>query len=131
MNALAFSFTKLVVSDLDAAAKFYGEAIGLKEVSRHTASASEFAQDEVIMSVSGSNDGAMLLLVKYLKKPAPPTGGAWTGFIVDDLDARVAAALAAGGSELVPIFHQAENNLSAAIIADPEGHVIELVQMDR
>ncbi|MDD3797984.1 MAG: VOC family protein [Novosphingobium sp.] len=130
MGLLAFSFTKLVVGDLDAAAKFYGEVIGLKEITRTTATSSEYAQDEVIMSASGRNDGPMLLLVKYLKKPAPPTGGAWTGFIVDDLDARVATALAAGGKELVPAFHQEENRLSAAIIADPEGHVIELVQMD-
>ena len=48
--------------------------------------------------------------------------------MVDDVDAAVAAALAAGGTSVRAAQTLEEHNFRYAIIADPEGHSIEVMQ---
>ena len=129
MSTLAFAFTKIVVSDLDASERFYRDAIGLKVVTRLTAPDGDYAQEESVLSVSGGTEANQLLLVRYLNRPAPAPGEAWTGFAVTDIDATVAAAEGMGAKVVIPIKHVPAHGLKAGIIADPEGHMIELIQM--
>lgn len=126
MAPTAFAFTKLVVSDLDRAITFYRDAIGLKLLTRVTAPNGEYAQEEAIFAGEGNERGPMLLLVRYLNLPAPATGAAWTGFAVSDLSAMVAAVEQGGGRVVIPIHDVPEHKVTVAIVADPEGHLIEL-----
>ncbi len=129
MTVLAFSFTKIVVKDIDASERFYRDVLGLKVVARVTAPDSEYAQEECILSVSGGNDANQLLLIRYLTRPTPAPGEAWTGFAVDDVGAISAAVGRAGGKVLIAPFEVPQHGVKAAVVADPEGHMIELIQM--
>jgi len=126
LSTTAFTFTKIVVADLDRAVPFYRDAIGLRLLSRFSATESEYAQEEAVMAGHGSERGPMLMLVRYLKRPAPPAGSAWTGFSVADLPATVAAVEQGGGSVVLPIHDVPEHKVAVAVVADPEGHLIEL-----
>lgn len=126
---LAFSFTKIVVNDLEAAERFYCDILGLKLVARTTAPTGDYAQDERVLSVGGGMDGAMLLLIRYLKRPTPMPGEAWTGFTVSNVDATVAAIEKAGGTVVIPCHTEEGHGVRVAVVTDLEGHMIELVTM--
>ena len=129
MPALAFAFTKIAVADLDAAERFYREAIGLKLIARTTAPDGDYGQEECIMSVTGGNDANQLILIRYLNRPAPKPEEAWTGFAVSDVEESVAAVERGGGKVLMPPFEVPDYGIKATVVADPEGHLIELIQM--
>ena len=59
----------------------------------------------------------------------PAAGAAWTGFTVADLDATVAALERAGGRIEVPIHTSSSHPVRAVVARDPEGHMIEVIQM--
>ena len=124
--ATAFTFTKIVCADLDAVIPFYRDAIGLNLLSRFNAEGGEYAQEEAVMVGRGAERGPMLLLVRYLEKPAPPVGAAWTGFAVDDIHATVAAVEQAGGKVVIPVKDAPEHKIIVAVVTDPEGHLVEL-----
>lgn len=129
MTALAFGFTKLVVSDLEGVERFYREVFGMKEVHRVSSNEHKYALDEVILSLSGAADQHSLLIVRYRQLPCPPAGGAWTGFMVPDIEATLAAVEKCGGAIEVPVHKNDEHGVLAAIAADPAGHLIEVVQV--
>lgn len=126
MAGTAFTFTKIVVRDLDRAIAFYRDALGLRLLNRLTAPEGEYAQEEAVLVGSVAERGPMLLLVRYLDKPAPAPGSAWIGFSVADLPASVTAVEQGGGSIVVPMHDVPEHRLAAAVVCDPEGHLIEL-----
>jgi predicted enzyme related to lactoylglutathione lyase len=128
MGALAFSFVKIVVADLDAAERFYREALGLQLLGRSTAPDSDYAQEECFMGVPGAQT-PQLLLIRYLSRPTPAPGEAWTGFDVSNLDETVTAVERGGGKLLLAAHDVPEYGLRVAVVADPEGHMIELTQM--
>lgn len=128
MSALAFSFTKIVVKDLDAAERFYCEAFGMNRVHKVASDEHKYALDEVILSLPGDAGGHPLIIVSYRHRPCPPAGAAWTGFVVADLEKSLAAVEKAGGSIEVPVHANPEHGVRAAIAADPEGHLIEIIQ---
>lgn len=122
-----FAFTKLVVPDLAAAEAFYGAVFGLKPVHRVTADHG-FALDEVILSPTGKSEGHVLALLQYRHRPTPPAGAAWTGFVVADLAQTCAAVTRHGGSVVEPIHENAEHGVRAALLSDPDGHLIEAIE---
>jgi len=126
MSLTAFTFTKIVVADLDRAVPFYRDVIGLRLLCRFTAAGGEYAQEEAVMGADGKKDGPLLLLIRYLAKPAPMPGSAWTGFAVEDLPAVVDAVERSGGTVVVPVHDVPEYQLTVAVVTDPEGHLIEL-----
>jgi len=126
MSVQAFSFTKIVVADLDRALPFYRDAIGLRLLSRFIEAQGEYAQEEAVLAVPGRKDGPMLMLIRYLDKPAPAPGAAWMGFSVDDLAGTVEAVEQSGGKVVVAAQDVPQYKLRAAVVADPEGHLIEL-----
>lgn len=129
MSALAFGFTKLVVRDLAAAERFYGRVFGMQPVDRVSTDEHAYALEEVMLSLSGNREAHLLILTRYLTRPVPPAGAAWTGFVVPDIDAALASVAAHGGTVAVPIHENAEYATKAAIAADPDGHLIEIIQL--
>lgn len=125
----AFSFMKLVVSDLAAAERFYGEVFGLEVGHRHSADEHDYGQEESILSIPGQEGAVPLILTRYVRRPPPPAGAAWTGFTVPDLEVTVAAIEAAGGKIEVPIHTSSSHPVRAVVASDPDGHMIEVVQM--
>jgi catechol 2,3-dioxygenase-like lactoylglutathione lyase family enzyme len=127
---IAMNFTKLVVRDLAEAEGFY-LAMGLKEVSRNVGGEKDVAQEQCWLSASGDMGSHVLILSHFLEMPPQPPvvypGQAWLVFNVDDVDATCRAAEASGGSVYRAGENRPEHSVRAAVIADPEGHHIELV----
>ena len=131
-DGLDLDHVAVVVRDLDVAERFYREVFGMKPDHRVETQEHKYALDEVIMSLEGAPGapaGHALILTRYLERPCPPAGAAWTGFVVADIDATIAAVERAGGRSEVPVHENAEHGVRAAIVADPDGHLIELIQM--
>jgi predicted enzyme related to lactoylglutathione lyase len=129
MKSLAFSFTKLVVDNLDACERFYCAVFGMKVFGRNTATEHAYAQEETMLSLTGAPDSNVLILTRYLNRPCPPPGSVWIGFTVSDIEASLDAAENAGGTIVVPLHENTEHGVLAGIVLDPAGHLIELVQV--
>lgn len=129
MPALAFPFTKLVVADLERSERFYAAVFGMKRMHSVVADEHQYALEETMLSLTGDSSAHLLILVRYLRRPTVPAGSAWTGFRVADIDETVALLQANGGRVEVPVHDNAEFNTRAAIAADPDGHLIEIVQI--
>lgn len=127
---LGMHATKLIVRDCDAAERFYG-AIGLKLVARNTGGEGDVRQKQAWLSVSGDSASHMLILSEFLEVPPPPLPDypreVWLAFNVADVDGVLAAAVRAGGSVLRPGEDRPEHAVRAAVVADHEGHIIEIV----
>ena len=127
---IAMRFTKLVVGDLALCERFY-TAMELKVVSRNDGGELEVHQQQCWLSASGDMTSHVLILSRFveLPKPSRPTypGEAWLTFNDVDVDATCRAAEANGGSVVRAGEDRPEHGVRAAIIADPEGHHIELV----
>ncbi len=127
---LGMHATKLVVSDVAAAEAFY-QALGLKLVNRNTGGQKEVRQQQAWLSVTGDSSAHMLILSQFLEVPAPALPAypreIWLAMNVADVDAVLELAVAAGGSILRPGEDQPDHGVRAAVIADNEGHIIEIV----
>jgi catechol 2,3-dioxygenase-like lactoylglutathione lyase family enzyme len=130
MMILGMHATKLVVSDVAAAEAFY-QALGLKLVNRNTGGQKEVRQQQAWLSVTGDSSAHMLILSQFLEVPAPALPAypreIWLAMNVADVDAVLELAVAAGGSILRPGEDQPDHGVRAAVIADNEGHIIEIV----
>ena len=70
-----YSFTKLVVNDLEKMASFYSAVCGLEQIERMQAEIGSDPIEEILLGVDGDfADG--LVLLKFLEKPAPENGAA-------------------------------------------------------
>jgi predicted enzyme related to lactoylglutathione lyase len=73
----------------------------------------------------------MLILSQFTEVPAPPLPDYprefWLAFNVADVDGIIAALVEAGGSVLRAGEDRPEHGVRAAVVADNEGHVIEIV----
>lgn len=115
---------KIAVRDRAEALAFYGDAFDLRyEVTRRTE-----AEDHssFIFSRYGEPD---FFLIHLIDDPADADrpGTSTVGLLVDDLDARHAAALAAGGVEAVPP-HTPEGMPRCSAVRDPSGNWVWLYQ---
>jgi lactoylglutathione lyase len=125
---ISFNFTKLVVADLDASATFYGKVFGLKEQVRVDAEITGRPIREVIFNPTDEG-GPTFVLLAFVDTPKPAEGEIILGFTTTDLEALVDAAARAGAAIADPIRVMAEMNLKVAFLRDPEGHLIEVVQL--
>jgi catechol 2,3-dioxygenase-like lactoylglutathione lyase family enzyme len=128
--SIAIKHTKLVVRDLKAAEHFY-RAMGLKVVSRNIGGEGDVAQEQSWLSESGDASSHLLVLTRFLNFPPPSRpiypGEAWLVFTVSNVDALLENLEAEGGRILQPGQDIAEHHVRAAVVTDPEGHVIEVV----
>lgn len=123
-----FSFTKLLVNDLEATHAFYSSVCGLVEQFRYQSDIEGRAISEICYAPTSPGGGALALL-KYLDGPAAGSDELILGFTTDDLEAFIARAEAAGGSVAEPPRDMADLNMRVAFVKDCEGHLIEVVQM--
>lgn len=128
MTQASVYYFKLTVADSEALARFYGDVFGLKEVRRFDALATDDPHLELFLSTSAEGSSQQIALMHYVNRPAPTPGVASIAFMVDDVDAVVTAALAAGGTKTRAAETLEEHNVRYALIADPEGHGIEVIQ---
>jgi catechol 2,3-dioxygenase-like lactoylglutathione lyase family enzyme len=127
---LAMHATKLVVRDVEAQERFY-LAFGLKLVNRNLGGEAEVRQQQSWLSTTGDMSAHILILSQFPELPAPPTPSypaeIWLCFQVPDVDAAVGTVEAANGRTVRAGEDRPEHGVRAAIVADPEGHFIELV----
>jgi catechol 2,3-dioxygenase-like lactoylglutathione lyase family enzyme len=126
----AMHATKLVVRDVDAAERFYC-ALGMKVVNRNTGGEKEVHQQQSWLSASGAEGEHTLILTQFLELPEPdgPTypGEIWLCFMVPDVEATERTVEAEGGWIVRAGEDRPEHAVRAAVVADPEGHFIEIV----
>lgn len=122
--------TKLVVRDSEAAERFY-QAIGLKLVNRNEGGEDEVRQKQSWLSTTGDMTSHVLIVSQFMEAPAPPLpaypGEVWLCFQVADVGATEAAVEQAGGRVIRPGEDRPEHGVRAAVIADNQGHLIEIV----
>ena len=126
-----FGFCKLIVDDLEAAAAFYRRVFGIADWTRVTKdhSATTGGPIDEITFRPTANGGPSLTLLKLLDRSAPPLGELVLGFITTDLKSLLDRAIKAGGRITTPVEEQPEHRVKVAFIADPEGHLIEVIEM--
>lgn len=121
---MGFTFTKVVVGDLDAQCGFYVAVLGLSAV--HRMANGEGAEKHEQVVLRGDGEGPSLVLVAYSSREVPVPGEAVLGFEVADVDVTVHAAVEAGGS--VRVAPKSAGGSRVAVVLDPEGHAVELLQ---
>ena len=123
----SFVFTKLIVDDLDAQAAFYSSVLGQVVKHRFAGGEGRRAFEEIVMG-SEAGDGPSLLLIRYPDGDGPQPGEAVFGFAVADVDETIRVAQKAGGSVRSEPKSLPEAGVKVAELADPEGHLLEIVQ---
>ena len=124
-----FSFTKLVVDDLEKMSAFYRRVYDLKQIARYQGHIGSEAIDEIMLGHGESVSPGSLVLLKYVDRPAARTGELILGFTTNDLARLLEKLQAAGGRIHAGIKELPELRLKVAFATDPEGHLAELVQM--
>ncbi|MEZ4334431.1 MAG: VOC family protein [Myxococcota bacterium] len=126
-----FSFTKLVVDDLERMADYYCRVFDLHRVGSHRSDAGALGEaiDEIFLSPSPSDRHGSFILFKFVDRPPARDDQVILGFQTRDLDAVVERARGAGGTLAAPVKAMPELNVRVAMVRDPEGHVCELVEL--
>jgi predicted enzyme related to lactoylglutathione lyase len=122
--AIHYLHTKLQVSDLDVAIRFYENAFGYALRSRRPG-----PQDSEIAFMRLPDEATEIQLCRYPdgEDVVVPERLMHLAFRVDDLEAVLAGALAAGASlESAP--YTLPSGSHVAFIRDPQGYAIELIQ---
>jgi predicted enzyme related to lactoylglutathione lyase len=122
-----FSFSKRIVHDLDAMAAFYARVFGLVENNRHSDAIAGRPIREITYEPT-SPGGGSLTLICFDDARGAANSESSQGFTTSDLAALVERALAAGGKLHDPIRRISEFDLQVAFVADPEGHLNEVVR---
>ena len=122
-----FSFTKILVNDLDAQFAFYSTVFGRMEKTRYDFDDRADPLAEIIMT---STDGTeqSLFLWHYKNRPAPTPGSAVIGFEVSGIDDVVRRVHDAGGTVTEPPRSMTDIGIKVAFVRDPEGHVVEVFE---
>jgi catechol 2,3-dioxygenase-like lactoylglutathione lyase family enzyme len=128
MPADHFGFSKLVVCDLQKCAAFYKSVCRLTEQARVDAEIEGRAISEIMFNPTEEN-AATFVLLTYRDTPKPALGESIVGFISKDVSAFVERARAAGGKIVQEVAPRPEHGVDVAFVRDPEGHLIEVVQV--
>lgn len=128
LPAHAFNFTKLLVGDLDKSAAFYESVFRLQRLAVVEDSISGRAIREVMYQPT-QEGGATFVILSFLDTPEQVVGETITGFTVSDLDQVLAGVTTNGGSIADPVREMPQMGIRVGFARDPEGHLIEIVQM--
>lgn len=119
--------TRLNVRNLDAALRFFGDGLGLREQSRF--SPSKGTTEVSLGEPSHPLPAAIMLLHRESRTtPYSPGDGANIVMEVKDVKAVAEAVTRAGGTVIRAPAGSAAAPVIVAVVADPEGHQFELVQ---
>lgn len=131
-GASQFSFTKLVVDDLDAMADYYCSVFGL-----HRGSRDQFDDgvggvepiDEIALVAAPDDRYGALTLLRFINRPAPARDEVILGFTTPDLSGLLERVERAGGSVFGKVKDLPDHGIRVAFARDPEGHLTELVEL--
>jgi catechol 2,3-dioxygenase-like lactoylglutathione lyase family enzyme len=123
-----FGFAKLVVKDLDGTAAFYREVAQLEELMRVEDEVGGRAIEEVLFKPTGEG-GATFVLFKFLDRDVPASEEVIVGFQTPDVIAFVDRVRRGGGSVVIDVEEKAAHGVKVAFVKDPEGHLIEVVEL--
>ena len=112
----------IVVRDLDAAQRFYEDALGMEESSRIRVDVMRL--DEVIMTAPG---GGSVILMRYDDERSHVEVGQKLVFRVPSPAAVAEAVVAAGGSVVFPPTEMPDFGATIAFVQDPDGDTIEVL----
>jgi lactoylglutathione lyase len=124
----AFTFTKLIVGDLERSAAFYRDVCGLTEANRINATGDDGHSLTEIVLASTPPGPATLILITYHGAPTPAPGDSVLGFYTTDIDAFLARLVKAGGTITSPVKSLPDHGLKYAMTTDNEGHIVEVLQ---
>ncbi|MBK7250751.1 MAG: VOC family protein [Gammaproteobacteria bacterium] len=127
-----FSFTKVITKNLDGLAAFYETVFGMRELQRVRSSVNAEPIEEIILSISGDMASEpVLVLFNFLERPPLRESDTIVGFIVGNLDETLVRLQKAGGKvvESPKIHDEGGARVRVAFGADPEGRLLEIVQM--
>lgn len=125
---MTYMFAKTFVADLAAMARFYEAVLGLIPFARHQDMMLGRPISEIMYQASYPG-GPAFTMISYTDGNPPPPGEAVQGFVATDLAATCERAIAHGGTVPQPIREVPEYGIKVAFILDPEGHVIEAIEM--
>lgn len=123
------NFVKIIVADVDGVFNFYARVLGVEAHRRVQSGLGEDALEEIISLPIGGAGAPSLIIKSYVNRPAPKPGELQLGVVVSDVDAVLAAAVAAGGTIAQPARDATEHGVRVAFFRDIEGHMVEIVQM--
>jgi predicted enzyme related to lactoylglutathione lyase len=126
-----FTFTKLVVDDLDAMADYYCSVFGLHRGLREQYDDGVGGEpiDEIALVAAPGDQYGSLSLLQFLDRPAPKPDEVILGFTTPDLTALLERIESAGGSLVGKLKEIPHHDIRAAFARDPEGHLIEIVEL--
>lgn len=130
----ALDHVGLSVADLDAQADWYASALGLEK--REPGSIPHLGI-RVVFLVDPEDGWALELLSREGSKPGLQAKDAPTALLtqgyghiclrVDDVDAQYAQLISAGATSIMPPSPSPVPGVRMAFVADPEGHLIEML----
>jgi predicted enzyme related to lactoylglutathione lyase len=123
-----FGFTKLIVDDLEGQAAFYAALYEFQILHRIRAQIGDQDVDEIILG-AGEEGEPLLVIFKYLDGRKASAGEVILGLMTMHFDKTIKGALENGGAISVPPFVTEVTNGRVAFITDPEGHLIEIVEI--
>ncbi|TCJ37057.1 VOC family protein [Parafrankia sp. BMG5.11] len=129
--AIPTMFTKLIVADEEAMARYYSGVYGLKDVVRVDGDSAGTGEKfrEVIMSASGEMTGQTLVMFNFTDRKPPRDQQSILGFITDDIEALNGRIVANGGKLIGPLRDQREHGVRVQFSEDPEGALAENVEL--
>ncbi|MCB1853640.1 MAG: VOC family protein [Halieaceae bacterium] len=126
----SFGFTKIVVDDLDSIAAFYERTMGFRQFQRvHDTVAGEPIEEIILIHGEQMGQSVPLIVWKWPDRPAPADSDVILGFQTRDLDALVSRVTDAGGEVIEAPHDKPDHGVRVAFARDPEGRLLELVQM--
>lgn len=127
-HGMTYMFAKTFVADLEKMAAFYEAVLGLIPLQRHQDLMLGRPISEIMYQASYSG-GPAFTMISYTDGNPPPPGEAVQGFVSTDLPATCDRARAHGGTVPEPIKEIPEYGIKVAFILDPEGHILEVIEM--
>lgn len=122
-------FTKLIVSDEEAASAYYEAVYQLKPVKRITGVSDGEPFREIILAKDADWTKGTLVMFNYTERPVPRDQQVILGFVTDDLDSLVGRIESNGGKLVGPVRDVAEECVRLVFATDPFGALTENVQM--
>jgi catechol 2,3-dioxygenase-like lactoylglutathione lyase family enzyme len=124
---LSFGFTKIVVAEMDRAMRFYS-AMGMRESQRYTTP----ALIEIMLKFDGDAEPT-LVLQKYAdnRKVEIGTGYGNLGIVTPDIRGLYARLEQIGFKPKAQPHEMGELGITVGMIEDPDGHPLEIVQMQK
>lgn len=122
---ITLAFFKLHTAQMGPLLKFYADAFGFEVVA--TYDVEDFL--EHVLALPGQGNGPNLMLVEFKdgRNVSVGHGHGPVGLFTDDIAAAHDRALRAGAQQVTGVF--SAGDIQIAVLLDPEGHEVELVQL--